>query len=77
MIDVALSLRAFNNCHAELVSASHETLKRVQGDKKDGITKRSHLSRLAKIRQRVKILEEAKPCLSMNTSASSVKGSLN
>jgi hypothetical protein len=24
-------------CHAELVSASHETLKRVQGDNKTGI----------------------------------------
>ena len=27
-------MRAFNNCHAELVSASLETLKQVQGDKR-------------------------------------------
>jgi len=28
-------------CHAELVSASHETLKRVQGDNKTGIVSAS------------------------------------
>jgi len=33
--------RVFTNCHAELVSASHETLKQVQGDKKKSIIKQS------------------------------------
>jgi len=32
-------MRAFSNCHAELVSASHETLKQVQGDKEESIIK--------------------------------------
>ena len=33
------TMRVFSNCHAELVSASPETLKQVQGDKEESIIK--------------------------------------